>query len=91
MDINTRNLKYALKKSIKQEQCIKYSLYFKCGSNFYFFNYCSVPMPKYNLQTANTTAVYYINLLVIIFNLYLILALYPVSTTYKDEAIINIL
>ena len=36
-------------------------------------------------------AVYYINLLVTIPNLYLILVLYPVNTTYKDKAIINIL
>ena len=36
-------------------------------------------------------AVYYINFLVTVFNLYLIPALYPVSTTYKDEVIINIL
>ena len=36
-------------------------------------------------------AVYYINFLVTVANLYLILVLYPVSTTYKDEAIINAL
>ena len=37
------------------------------------------------------TAVYYINLLVTIPNLYLIPVLYLVSTTYKDEATTNIL
>ena len=37
------------------------------------------------------TAIYYINLLVTIFNLYLIPVLYPVSTTYKDKAITNTL
>ena len=37
------------------------------------------------------TAVYCINLLVTIFNFYLIPVLYPVSTIYKDKAIINIL
>ena len=37
------------------------------------------------------TAVYYINLPVTIPNLYLILVLYLISTTYKDKAIINIL
>ena len=49
IDINIRNLKYALKGFIKQKQRIKYSLYFKYGSNFYFFNYCFIPMPKHNL------------------------------------------
>ena len=37
------------------------------------------------------TAVYYINFLVTVFNFYLIPVLYLVSTTYEDEAIINIL
>ena len=37
------------------------------------------------------TAVYYIDFLVTIFNFYLIPVLYPVSTTYEDKAIINIL
>ena len=37
------------------------------------------------------TAVYCINLPVTIFNFYLILALRPISTTYKDEVITNIL
>ena len=36
-------------------------------------------------------AIYYINLLVTVSNFYLIIVLYPVSTTYKDKAIINIL
>ena len=36
-------------------------------------------------------AIYCINLSVTIFNLYLILVLYLVSTTYKDKATINIL
>ena len=36
-------------------------------------------------------AIYYINLPVTIFNFYLILALYPVNTTYKNKAITNIL
>jgi hypothetical protein len=36
-------------------------------------------------------AIYYINLPVTIFDFYLIPVLYPVSTTYKDKAIINIL
>ena len=36
-------------------------------------------------------AVYYIDFLVTIPNFYLILVPYSVSTTYKDEAIINIL
>ena len=36
-------------------------------------------------------AIYYINLLVTVPNSYLILVLYLVSTTYKDEAITNIL
>ena len=36
-------------------------------------------------------AVYCINFLVTVFNFYLILVLYLVSTTYKDKAIINIL
>ena len=36
-------------------------------------------------------AIYCINFLVTVFNFYLILVLYPVSTTYKDEAITNIL
>ena len=37
------------------------------------------------------TAIHYINFLVTVFNLYLIPVLYPVSTTYKDEVITNIL
>ena len=37
------------------------------------------------------TAVYCINLPVTVPNLYLIPVLYPVSTTYKDKAITNIL
>ena len=36
-------------------------------------------------------AIHHINLLVTVFNLYLILVLYPVSIIYKDKAIINIL
>ena len=36
-------------------------------------------------------AIYYIDFLVTVFNFYLILALCLVSTTYKDEAITNIL
>ena len=36
-------------------------------------------------------AVYYINLLVTVFNFYLILAPYLVSITYKGKAIINTL
>ena len=36
-------------------------------------------------------AVYYINFLVTISDLYLIPVLYPVSTIYKDKAIINTL
>ena len=36
-------------------------------------------------------AIYYINLLVTVPNFYLILISYPVSITYKDEAITNIL
>jgi hypothetical protein len=36
-------------------------------------------------------AVYYTDLLVTAPNLYLVLALYLVSTTYKDEAITNVL
>ena len=36
-------------------------------------------------------AVYHTNLLVIVPNLYLVLALYLVSTTYKDKVITNIL
>ena len=56
INIDIGNLKYALKGFIKQEQRIKYSLYFKYGSNFYLFNYCSILMPKYNLQIANTNS-----------------------------------
>ena len=37
------------------------------------------------------TAVYCIDLLVTVFNFYLILVPLPVSTTYEDEAITNIL
>ena len=37
------------------------------------------------------TAVYCINLLVTVFNLYLIPVLHLVSTTYEDKAITNIL
>ena len=37
------------------------------------------------------TAIYYINLSVIIPDFYLILVLYLISTIYKDEVIINIL
>ena len=37
------------------------------------------------------TAVYYTNLLVAITNLYLVLALYLVSTTYKNKALTNTL
>ena len=37
------------------------------------------------------TAVYCIDFLVTVFNLYLIPVLYLVSTTYKDKVIINIL
>ena len=36
-------------------------------------------------------AVYYINFLVTVFNFYLIPVPHPVSTTYEDEAITNIL
>ena len=56
IDIDIRNLKYALKEFIKQKRRIKYSLYFKYRSNFYFFNYCSVPILKYDLQMANTNS-----------------------------------
>ena len=37
------------------------------------------------------TAVYYINLLVTVFDFYLILVPYPVSITYEDKVITNIL
>ena len=37
------------------------------------------------------TAIYYTNLLVTIPNLYLVLALYLVSTTYKNKALTNAL
>ena len=37
------------------------------------------------------TAIYYINFPVTIPNLYLILVLYPISTTHKNKAITNIL
>ena len=37
------------------------------------------------------TAVYHTNLLVTVPNLYLVLALYLVNTTYKDKAITNVL
>ena len=36
-------------------------------------------------------AVYCTNLLVTIFNLYLVPAIYPVSTVYKDKVLINTL
>ena len=36
-------------------------------------------------------AIYYINFLVTVPNLYLIPVLYPVNTTYKDKVITNIL
>jgi hypothetical protein len=54
MDINTRTLRYALLGSSKREQRIKLGLYFKYRSNSYLSNYYPAPMPKYNLQTANT-------------------------------------
>ena len=37
------------------------------------------------------TAIYYIDFLVTVFDFYLIPVLRPVSTTYKDKAITNIL
>ena len=37
------------------------------------------------------TAVYYINFLVTVFNFYLILVPYLISTTYEDKAITNTL
>ena len=37
------------------------------------------------------TAIYYINLLVTVFEFYLIPVLYLISTTYEDKAITNIL
>ena len=45
MDIDTGNFKYALKGFTEQEQRIKYSLCFKCGSNTYFLSYCSILLP----------------------------------------------
>ena len=49
IDINIGTLGYAPLGSSKQERRIKLGLYFKYGSSSYFFNYSSVPMPKYNL------------------------------------------
>jgi len=54
MDINTRTLGYALLGSSKRERRIKLGLYFKYRSNSHLSNYYSAPIPKYNLQTANT-------------------------------------
>ena len=45
IDINTKNLKYALKGFNKQEQHIKYSLCFKCRSNAHLLSYYSIPLP----------------------------------------------
>ena len=47
--------------------------------------------PNMIYKRLTLTAVYCINLLVTVPNLYLILVLYSVNTTYKDEVIINIL
>ena len=51
------------------------------------------PSPYLNIiyERLILTAVYYINLLVTVFNFYLIPVPYLVSTTYKDKAITNIL
>jgi len=56
IDIDTGTLGYALLGFFKQERCTKLGLYFKCGSSSYFSNYCSVPMPQRELQTANTSS-----------------------------------
>ena len=47
--------------------------------------------PNIIYKQLTLTAIYCINLLITISNLHLILALYLVSTIYKDEAITNIL
>ena len=51
------------------------------------------PSPYLNIiyEWLTLTAIYYINFLVTVPDFYLILILLPVSTTYKDEAITNIL
>ena len=58
---------------------------------FIFLTTAPSPYPNMIYKWLILTAVYRINLLVTVFNLYLILVLFPVSTTYKDEAITNIL
>ena len=45
IDINTGNLKYALKEFTKQEQRIKYGLCFKYKSNTYLLSHCSILLP----------------------------------------------
>ena len=47
--------------------------------------------PNANYERLILAAVYHINPLVTVPNLYLVPALYPVSTTYEDEATTNIL
>ena len=49
------------------------------------------PYPNVIYKQLTPVAVYRINPLVTIPNLYLVLALYLVSTTYKDKAITNML
>ena len=47
--------------------------------------------PNIIYKQPTLTAIYYINLLVTVPNLYLIPVLYLINTTYKDKAITNIL
>ena len=91
MDIDIRNLKYALKGSIKRERCIKYSLCFKCENNSYFLTTTLPLCPNMIYKWLILIAIHSINFLVTVFDFYLIPVPLPVSTTYKDKAITNIL
>ena len=58
------------------------------------FTFLTTALPLYpNIiyKQLTLTAIYYINLLVTVFDLYLIPVPLPVNSTYKDKAITNIL
>jgi hypothetical protein len=56
MDIDSGTLEYAPLGSPERERRIKLGLCFKCGSKAHISRYCSVPMPKHDLRTTNTSS-----------------------------------
>ena len=56
MDIDSGTLEYAPLGSPERERRFKLGLCFKCGSKAHISRYCSVPMPKHDLRTTNTSS-----------------------------------